>query len=313
MIIDPEAAEGEVIWSLGSDLRAGTNVARFSEFLRRRGVHPEEGYDGLWQWSVDEPEQFWSRWAEFAGVKFGGEAGPVRTAEAMPHTRWFPGRTLNYARHLLDGHDGIGADRHRRGRKPQEITFDELRREVGAFAAHLRSVGVEAGDRVVAILPNVGEAVVALLATASIGAIWSVCAPEFGAGAISSRFQQLEPKVVIAAPGYRLGGKDRDRGDRAGGGVRIASERGESRVGHRSHRRRTHSGRAAGRRLGECDRHDDPDRVRGRRVQPPAVGAVLVGDDGDAERHRAWPRGRSARAAEALQHPRRHPHRATAC
>ena len=212
MIIDPDAAEGEVIWSLDSDLRAGTNVARFSEFLRRRGVHPEEGYDGLWQWSVDEPEQFWSRWAEFAGVKLAGEAGPVRTAEPMPQTRWFPGRTLNYARHLLDGHDGIALIAIAEDGSRTEITFAELRAQVGAFAAYLRSVGVEAGDRVVAILPNVSEAVVALLATASVGAIWSVCAPEFGPGAISSRFQQLEPKVVIAAPGYRLGGKDRNRG-----------------------------------------------------------------------------------------------------
>ena len=212
MIIDSDAAEGEVIWSLGSDLRADTNIVRFSEFLLSRGVDHEEGYDGLWQWSIDEPDRFWSEWAEFAGVKLGGEAGPVRTTEPMPRTRWFPGRTLNYARHLLDGHQGVALIAIAEDGSRTEVTFAELRAQVGAFAGHLRSVGVKAGDRVAAILPNVSEAVVALLATASVGAIWSVCAPEFGPGAISSRFQQLEPKVVIAAPGYRLGGKDRNRG-----------------------------------------------------------------------------------------------------
>jgi acetoacetyl-CoA synthase len=212
MIVDPDAVEGEVIWNLASDLEPATNIARFSDFVRRHGVHPEDGYDGWWQWSVDEPEKFWSLWAEYCGVRLGGTPGAVRTASPMPHTQWFPGRTLNYARHLLEGHDGVAlitlAEDGARG----EFSFAELRAQVGAFAAYLRSVGVEDGDRVAAILPNISEAVVALLATASVGAIWSVCAPEFGSGAIISRFGQLEPKVVIAAPGYRLGGKDRDRG-----------------------------------------------------------------------------------------------------
>lgn len=212
MIVDTDAADGEVIWNLHADLEAATNVARFSEFLRERGVHLEDGYDGLWQWSVDEPEEFWSLWAEFAGVSLGGTPGAVRTAAPMPHTRWFPGRTVNYAGHLLESHEGVALIAIAEDGARVEVSFAELRTQVGAFAAHLRAVGVEAGDRVVAILPNVSEAVVALLATASIGAIWSVCAPEFGSGAIISRFGQLEPKVVIAAPGYRLGGKDRDRG-----------------------------------------------------------------------------------------------------
>ncbi|MET0781723.1 MAG: AMP-binding protein, partial [Microbacterium sp.] len=212
MIVDPDAAEGEVIWNLDSDLAVHTNVARFSKFLDEHDVHPEDGYDGLWQWSVDEPDSFWSLWAEFAGVQLGGAPGPVRTADPMPHTGWFPGRTVNYARHLLDGHEGIALIALAEDGAREEISFEQLRAQVGAFAAHLRSVGVTAGDRVAAILPNVSEAVVALLATASIGAIWSVCAPEFGSGAIVSRFGQLEPKVVIAAPGYRLGGKDRARG-----------------------------------------------------------------------------------------------------
>lgn len=211
MIVDADAAEGEVIWRLSADLTERTNIVRFSEFLHERDVWPDEGYDGLWQWSVDEPEKFWSLWVEFAKVRLGGTPGTTRTADPMPHTRWFPGRTVNYARHLLDGHEGMALIALAEDGSREEISFDELRAQVGAFAGYLRSRGVAAGDRVAAILPNVSEAVVAMLATASIGAIWSICSPEFGSGAIVSRFGQLEPKVVIAAPGYRLGGKDRAR------------------------------------------------------------------------------------------------------
>ena len=130
---------------------------------------------------------------------------PCRTRE------WFPGRTLNFARHLLEGHDGTALIAVAEDGSREEISWDALRREVASLAKHLRDRGVGPGDRVVAVLPNVAEAVAGLLAAASIGAVWSVCAPEFGAGAIVSRFAQLDPKVVIAAPSYRLGGKERDR------------------------------------------------------------------------------------------------------
>ena len=160
---------------------------------------------------MDDPEQFWELFARFAGVEFGGTAGPVCTDDPMPHTRWFPGRTLNFARHLLQGHEGIALIGLAEDGTREEVTFEALRREVASLAAHLRALGVGHGDRVVAILPNVAEAVTGLLAAASIGAVWSICAPEFGPGAIVSRFAQLDAKVVIAAPGYMLGGKDRDR------------------------------------------------------------------------------------------------------
>jgi acetoacetyl-CoA synthase len=211
MIVNAQAADGEVIWEPAQDLSAETGVGRFSTFLDRQGIDVGSGYDGLWQWSVDEPEQFWEHFARFAGVELGGAAGPVCTSDPMPNTRWFPGRTLNFARHLLQGQEGIALVGIAEDGTREEITWDALRRQVASLAAHLRVRGVAHGDRVVAILPNVAEAVVGLLAAASIGAVWSVCAPEFGPGAIVSRFAQLGPKVVIAAPGYRLGGKDRDR------------------------------------------------------------------------------------------------------
>ncbi|HJX79372.1 acetoacetate--CoA ligase [Glutamicibacter sp.] len=211
MITDARAADGEVIWQPAPEDAAQTAVGRFAAFVGEQGINTGTSYDELWAWSVDEPERFWELFAQFAGVEFGGVAGPVRTSDPMPHTRWFPGRTLNFARHLLQRHEGLALIGISEDGTRQEVTFEQLRHEVAALAAHLRSRGVGRGDRVVAILPNVTEAVTGLLAAASLGAVWSVCAPEFGPGAIVSRFAQLDPKVLIAAPGYMLGGKDRDR------------------------------------------------------------------------------------------------------
>ncbi|WP_218161798.1 acetoacetate--CoA ligase [Microbacterium sp. AR7-10] len=212
MIVDPSAAEGEIIWRPDPSEAERSGTERFAAFLRGRGIAVGEGYRALWEWSVSQPELFWSEFADFAGVRMGGSAGEVCDGRPMPDTRWFPGRTLNFARHLLDGRDGQALIAVAEDGSTEEISFDELRGRVGALAAHLRSLGVGPGDRVVAVLPNIPAAVIGLLATASIGAVWAVCSPEFGSGAIVSRFAQLEPKVLIAAPGYRLGGVDRDRG-----------------------------------------------------------------------------------------------------
>ncbi|MGO4248489.1 acetoacetate--CoA ligase [Paenarthrobacter sp. RAF54_2] len=211
MITNAQAADGELIWQPDPERAPETGVGRFAEFLAGHSVGIGAGYDELWQWSVDEPGKFWELFAEFAGVDLGGTPGPVCSSDPMPHTRWFPGRTLNFAKHLLQGHEGVALIGIDEDGKREEVTWAALRRDVASLAAHLRSCGVGQGDRVVGILPNVAEAVVGLLASASVGAIWSVCAPEFGPGAIVTRFAQLEPKVILAAPGYRLGGKDRDR------------------------------------------------------------------------------------------------------
>lgn len=213
MIIDIAAADGEMIWQPDSAGIMQTGVARFAEFVAQHGHDSKNDYDSLWQWSVDEPAEFWELFAKFAGVEFGGVAGDVVSQDPMPHTKWFPGRTLNFARHLLHGHEGTALIAISEDGGREETSWESLRGEVAALAQYLRTQGVSQGDRVVAILPNVAEAVVGLLATASLGAIWSICAPEFGAGAVVSRFAQLEPKVVLAAPGYMLGGKDRDRRD----------------------------------------------------------------------------------------------------
>lgn len=211
MIVNAGADLGQVAWMLDPELADATNVARLAQHLRSRGVDVGDDYDELWQWTIDEPSRFWSEWASFTGVLDDVPVDAVRTSAPMPQTRWFEGRTVNYAEHLLGAHEGIAVVARGEDGSREEISFAELRAQVGAFAAHLRAHGVVAGDRVVAILPNIPEAVVAFLAAASIGAIWSVCSPEFGPGAIVSRFRQLEPTVLIAAPGYRLGGRDRSR------------------------------------------------------------------------------------------------------
>lgn len=211
MIVDTDADDGEVIWSLDAAAAPEATATRFAEFVRDRGGQVGDDYRSLWEWSVGQPEEFWALFAEFAGLKLGGQEGDVRTTDPMPGTRWFPGRTLNVARHLLDGRTGTALVAVAEDGAVEEIDFDRLRAEVGALARHLTSLGVRSGDRVVGILPNIPEAVVGFLATASIGAVWSVCAPEFGPGAIVSRFAQLEAKVAICVPGYVLGGRDRDR------------------------------------------------------------------------------------------------------
>ncbi|WP_447913631.1 acetoacetate--CoA ligase [Microbacterium phyllosphaerae] len=213
MIVDADARDGEVIWQPDPTSIPETGVACFADHLRRHGVAIGESYDELWQWSVDRPDLFWQSFADFSDVEFGGHRGPVVTGDRMPDTRWFPGRTVNFARHLLERHEGVALLSIDEDGATTETSWSALRDEVAALAGHLRAVGVVSGDRVVGILPNVREAVVGLLATASIGAIWSVCAPEFGPGAIVSRFAQLEPKVALIAPGYRLGGRDRDRSE----------------------------------------------------------------------------------------------------
>jgi acetoacetyl-CoA synthetase len=211
VIVDPAALDGDIIWMPNPETFANTQIGRFVTFLRGRGVTLGPGYLGLWHWSVSDPDAFWALFAEFAQVHLGGLPGATRDGASMPKTRWFPGRTVNFAQHLLESRTGTALIAIEESGEARDISFDSLRAQVGALAAHLRVIGVRPGDRVVAVLPNIPEAVVGFLATAAVGATWSICAPEFGPGAIVSRFAQLEPVVLIAAPGYRLGGVDRDR------------------------------------------------------------------------------------------------------
>jgi acetoacetyl-CoA synthetase len=182
--------------------------AVMTRFMRERG---HGSYDELWRWSVEDLEGFWASIWDFFGVEGGYDR--VLASSEMPGAEWFPGARVNYAEHLFRGKDdGEVAIVHGSELRDQaEWTWGELRRQTASMAARLRALGVEKGDRVVAYMPNIPEAVAAFLATASIGAIWSSCSPDFGARSVIDRFAQIEPKVLLTVDGYRYNGRDFDR------------------------------------------------------------------------------------------------------
>jgi acetoacetyl-CoA synthetase len=205
----------EKLWEPSAEL---VERARMTEYMRwlsaERGLELD-GYDDLWRWSVDDLEGFWSSIWDFFGVQADGGYDRALGRREMPGAEWFDGARLNYAEHVFAAKDDAEpAILHASElRQLGELSWGELRTQVAAVAAGLRELGVERGDRVVAYLPNVPEAIVAFLATASLGAVWSSCSPDFGSASVIDRFAQIEPKVLFAVDGYRYGGKDFDRRD----------------------------------------------------------------------------------------------------
>jgi acetoacetyl-CoA synthetase len=198
--------EGTVLWEPSAQLLTDSKLARY---MRDRGF---SSYDELWRWSVSDLEGFWrSLWELY-------EVGPapsvVLARDEMPGAEWFPGATLNYAERVFRGRSGLAIVHASESQPLAEVSWDSLADQVARCAAGLRRLGVGRGDRVVAYMPNVAETVVAFLATASIGAIWSSCAPEFGTPTVVDRFAQIEPKLLIATERYRYGGRDFDRRER---------------------------------------------------------------------------------------------------
>jgi acetoacetyl-CoA synthetase len=203
----------EKLWDPPAELRERARMTEFIEWLRDERGLDFDGYDALWRWSVDDLEGFWSAIWEFFDVQADGDPLPVLGSSEMPGAEWFPAARLNYAEHVFAGKDGSEtAILHASElRELDELSWGELREQVAAVAAGLRGLGVERGDRVVAYMPNIPEAIVAFLATASIGAIWSSCSPDFGPASVIDRFAQIEPRVLFAVDGYRYGGRDFDR------------------------------------------------------------------------------------------------------
>jgi len=201
---------GAVLWEPDEQTVHDARVTRFMRWLAGRG-HQFVGYDDLWRWSVTQPAEFWSAVWDYFEVLGDRGPGPVLAGQVMPDMRWFTGATLNYARNALrtawtdPGRTAIifDSERSRAGR----LTYAELAQQVARVARGLRALGVGRGDRVAALLPNVPEAVIGLLASASLGAIWSSCSPDFGARSVIDRFAQIEPKVLIACDGYGYNGR----------------------------------------------------------------------------------------------------------
>ncbi|HEY6570697.1 MAG TPA: AMP-binding protein, partial [Candidatus Limnocylindrales bacterium] len=205
----------EILWSPPADARERSRMGRYLDWLAaERGIDLAT-YDDAWRWSVDEPGAFWqSIWDHF-GVRSATPLGPALADARMPGARWFPDAKLNYAERAL-ALPGRAADDvvilgRSQTRDPRDLTAAELRDAVARCRAGLIRFGVRRGDRVAAFLPNVPEAVIGLLATASLGAIWSSCAPEFGTKAVVDRLAQIEPVVLLTIDGYRYGDRDIDR------------------------------------------------------------------------------------------------------
>ena len=203
----------EPLWQPSAELVENARLTEFMRWLRdERGLGFDD-YDALWQWSVDDLDGFWAAIWDFFEVRADGDRSTVLASREMPGARWFPDVSLNYAEHAFAGKDDAEtAILHASElRELGELSWGELRAQVADCAAALRGAGVERGDRIVAYLPNVPEAIVAFLASASIGAVWSSCSPDFGPASVVDRFAQIEPRVLFAVDGYRYGGKDFDR------------------------------------------------------------------------------------------------------
>ena len=208
----------EAVWTPDPHWRRTSQIGAFATWLEvERGVRIEN-YAELWRWSVGEISDFWASVWDHFGVRSATPPGPALAEHAMPGARWFPEARINYARHLLEdadpdrAHDeDVAIVAFSQSRERIDLTFAELRAEVARVRAGLQRLGVEAGDRVVAYLPNIPEAAIAYLATASLGAIWASVAPEFGTRSVVDRFAQVEPTVLLGVSGYRYGDKDIDR------------------------------------------------------------------------------------------------------
>jgi acetoacetyl-CoA synthetase len=211
-----EAPMSSIIRDVPAD---ALETSRIGDFLR--WVNAEYGmnhtdWNSLYDWSITEIEDFWEAVWRYFEIKAHSPYTSVLEERTMPHARWFPGARLNYTEHSLGTAtqaDDLAVTAVSQTRDDFTMTFGELRAEVARVRSGFLELGVGVGDRVVGYLPNQPEALVAFLATASLGAIWASCAPEFGTQSVIDRFCQVEPKVLLAIPGYRYGSKDIDRSD----------------------------------------------------------------------------------------------------
>jgi len=213
--MEESTLQAEVLWAPSPEMVERSQLTRYIAWLaENRDLHFDD-YAALWRWSVTEIEEFWRTIWDCFEVISDTPPSEVLPERVMPGANWFPGTQLNYAEHIFRGKaDGEVAVLYASElRELTELRWGELRGRVAATREGLRSLGVSKGDRVVAYLPNGPEALIAFLASASLGAIWSSCSPDFGPGSVVDRFAQIEPKVLFTVDGYRYGGKDFDRLD----------------------------------------------------------------------------------------------------
>jgi len=192
-------------------------IRLYQNWLRDQRGLSFDAYNDLWRWSVTELDAFWQSIWDYFDFQSPTPHTAVLANNVMPGAQWFPGAHTNYAhqvlRHVQPAHAAgfLAVISHNEKGLRRELTWPELRRQVAAMALHLQAQGVQPGDRVAAYLPNIPEAMVAFLATVSVGGVWSICAPDMGTHAVLDRFKQIEPKVLIAVDGVSYGGRDFDR------------------------------------------------------------------------------------------------------
>ncbi len=205
--------EGDLLWTPDPDRVAQANLTAFTAWLAAERGLRFDGYAGIWHWSVTDLDGFWQAVWEYCGIEASVPPDRVLGRRAMPRTDWFPGARLNYAQHVLrrGAAGGPALMYASESAPPAVMDWAELAGSLRILGTRLREMGVRPGDRVAAYLPNVPQAVLAMLATASIGAIWTSCSPDYGWRGVLDRFRQLEPAVLFCVDSYCYGGQEFDR------------------------------------------------------------------------------------------------------
>jgi acetoacetyl-CoA synthetase len=208
-----QVRDGDLLWTPGPERAGRANVAAFIRWLARERGHDFDGYDALWHWSVTDLDGFWQAVWDYCGIEASAPPTAVLGRRTMPGAEWFPGARLNYAQHVLRRErPGEDALLYQSETTPLAgLPWADLANAVRVLATRLRAMGVRPGDRVASCMPNIPQAVIAMLATTSIGAVWTSCSPDFGWRGVSDRFGQLAPKVLFCVDSYRYGGRDYDR------------------------------------------------------------------------------------------------------
>lgn len=204
----------KLLWTPPDETKEKANITAYLRWLGKRGLSFPD-YHKLWEWSVEHPEEFWKSLWQYFDIQHDGEVTEIIRGTQMPHMKWFEGTCLNYAEHIFRNNTTthpaiISVDEQY---KLREVTWKELANTTSSLQQFLKAQGLQKGDRVAAFLPCIPEATMAFLATASLGAIWSSCSPDFGLQAVLDRFAQIEPAVLFAVINYRYNGKVHDRAE----------------------------------------------------------------------------------------------------
>lgn len=211
--IDYDMSTSRQLWAPSENFVHNSNLTKYADWLKANKNLRFEDYHTMWQWSVDHPAEFWESIWQYFQVKSHSPYNWVKSDDPMPYTKWFGGAALNYAEHIFRNKTSsfpailFASERH----KLKSVSWIELEEQTSSLQNYFKTLKIKSGDRVAAYIPNIPEATVSMLATTSVGAIWSSCSPDFGTESVLDRFKQIEPDVLIAVDGYSYGGKLFDR------------------------------------------------------------------------------------------------------